>query len=242
MTMSTSAISTPIVPASDAAAGSHDEVVWELLEKFDRYGPVPLYRQITDAIGEAIRRGDLAHGVVLPSMVAMSRRLDVGLSTVRRSYRLLCLGDLVHIVGAHRSVVGPAESPRRTGGAEESSAVPRYRRIADEMVSRIRSGVIEAHRKLPSQLELAREFVVSLGTSRGALRWLQAEGWIYTLAGKGSFAVPKEAWPQVEEGQTAEGEGGPTELPGSGVARHDESVHVSGFFSGSTSPFSESSR
>ena len=64
-----------------------------------------------------------------------------------------------------------------------------YLQIFDILVERISKGVWRPGRALPNEIELAREFSVSVGTIRKALDKLEADRVISRLQGKGSFVL-----------------------------------------------------
>ncbi|MEU2168300.1 winged helix-turn-helix domain-containing protein [Micromonospora chersina] len=64
-----------------------------------------------------------------------------------------------------------------------------YRRIADLISGRIRSGELKAHDKLPSTSELAQEHHVSLATVNRAFGLLHDRGLVYGRQGKGVFVA-----------------------------------------------------
>ena len=64
---------------------------------------------------------------------------------------------------------------------------PIYAQIADNFRSQIRAGVLEKGEKLPSVRELASELAINPNTIQRAYRELEAEGWIASVSGKGSF-------------------------------------------------------
>ena len=66
-------------------------------------------------------------------------------------------------------------------------ARPIYTQIADNFRSQIRAGVLTAGEKLPSVRELASELAINPNTIQRAYRELEAEGWIASVSGKGSF-------------------------------------------------------
>ena len=65
---------------------------------------------------------------------------------------------------------------------------PLYLQIKDNVRRLIISGVMAAGEKLPSVRELAMELAINPNTIIRAYRELEAEGYIYTIPGKGSFA------------------------------------------------------
>ncbi len=66
-------------------------------------------------------------------------------------------------------------------------ARPIYTQIADNFRSQIRTGVLEKGEKLPSVRELASQLAINPNTIQRAYRELEAEGWIASVSGKGSF-------------------------------------------------------
>ena len=52
-------------------------------------------------------------------------------------------------------------------------------------------GELELNEPLPAELELAREYGVSLGTARAATAVLREHGVVFTLPCKGTFVVKK---------------------------------------------------
>jgi GntR family transcriptional regulator len=70
------------------------------------------------------------------------------------------------------------------------NALPLYYRIKAVLEERIRSGSLAPRSQLPSESDLCREFGVSRGTVREALRDLVAAGLVERRHGKGSFVSP----------------------------------------------------
>lgn len=64
-----------------------------------------------------------------------------------------------------------------------------YRRIADRITERIKSGELKAHDKLPSTAELAELHHVSLATVNRAFGLLHDRGLVYGRQGKGVFVA-----------------------------------------------------
>ena len=64
---------------------------------------------------------------------------------------------------------------------------PIYTQIADNFRSQIRVGVLSPGDKLPSVRELASELAINPNTIQRAYRELEADGWIASVSGKGSF-------------------------------------------------------
>jgi DNA-binding GntR family transcriptional regulator len=76
-------------------------------------------------------------------------------------------------------VAGECVQPRRVA----------YRELADQLRSSLRAGGYADGRRLPTELELAELHDVSRQTVRRAMQELVADGVIYRVAGRGTFAV-----------------------------------------------------
>ena len=64
---------------------------------------------------------------------------------------------------------------------------PIYQQVLDGFREQIRSSVLLEGDKLPSVRELAMELAINPNTIQRAYRELESEGWIASVAGKGSF-------------------------------------------------------
>ena len=69
-------------------------------------------------------------------------------------------------------------------------ARPIYTQIADGFREQICTGILQIGDKLPSVRELAAELTINPNTIQRAYEALEAEGYVYSVAGKGSFAAP----------------------------------------------------
>ena len=65
---------------------------------------------------------------------------------------------------------------------------PIYEQIKTQLRKLILSGAIAEGEKLPSVRELAAELMINPNTIMRAYRELEAEGYVYTVQGKGCFA------------------------------------------------------
>ena len=65
---------------------------------------------------------------------------------------------------------------------------PIYEQVRDALRQHILTGAIAPEEKLPSVRELAASLAINPNTIQRAYRELEAEGLIYTMAGKGAFA------------------------------------------------------
>ena len=72
-----------------------------------------------------------------------------------------------------------------------SSGKPIYEQITDQVKSQIMSGQLKAGDPLPSMRALAQSLRISITTKR-AYNDLEAEGFIETVAGKGSFVAAQD--------------------------------------------------
>ncbi|WMJ81100.1 GntR family transcriptional regulator [Clostridium sp. MB40-C1] len=70
-----------------------------------------------------------------------------------------------------------------------SSGEPIYEQIKNSIKSQIIDGTLEESEALPSIRSLAKELQISVITTKRAYSELEAEGFIETVAGKGSFVA-----------------------------------------------------
>ena len=68
-------------------------------------------------------------------------------------------------------------------------ARPIYTQIIDGFKEQISTGVLQSGEKLPSVRELAGELAINPNTIQRAYRELEAQGYTYSVAGKGSFVA-----------------------------------------------------
>ncbi|MBO4338403.1 MAG: GntR family transcriptional regulator [Clostridia bacterium] len=68
---------------------------------------------------------------------------------------------------------------------------PIYVQIKENVIRQIMSGSLRQDDKLPSVRELAVELAINPNTIQRAYRELESEGYIYVVAGKGTFISPK---------------------------------------------------
>ena len=72
-----------------------------------------------------------------------------------------------------------------------SSGKPIYEQIADQVKEQIMAGALAAGGALPSMRLLAKELRISVITTKRAYEELEADGFLYTVAGKGCFVAEK---------------------------------------------------
>lgn len=70
-----------------------------------------------------------------------------------------------------------------------SSGKPIYEQIADQVKEQIMAGALAAGDALPSMRLLAKELRISVITTKRAYDELEADGFLYTVAGKGCFVA-----------------------------------------------------
>ena len=68
---------------------------------------------------------------------------------------------------------------------------PIYEQIKDGLRRLVVSGAVKTDEKLPSVRELATSLSINPNTIQKAYRELEQEGYIYTIAGKGSYAAQR---------------------------------------------------
>ncbi|KAA9162593.1 winged helix-turn-helix transcriptional regulator [Amycolatopsis acidicola] len=76
-----------------------------------------------------------------------------------------------------------------------------YERVADDLEDRIRSGELAPGTALPNENDLAREYGVSVGTSRHATKLLRERGLVTTIRCKGTYVTPVDRWSKPGENQ-----------------------------------------
>ncbi|MBG9713100.1 GntR family transcriptional regulator [Bacillus cereus] len=75
-----------------------------------------------------------------------------------------------------------------------TSKVPLYQQIIDQIKEQIRDGTLKEGDPLLSIRLLARDLQISVITSKRAYEELEKEGYIYSTVGKGSFVAAKEKY------------------------------------------------
>ena len=70
-------------------------------------------------------------------------------------------------------------------------ARPIYEQVLDNLRRLMVSGAIQEGEKLPSVRSLASNLAINPNTIQRAYESLEAEGYVYSIPGKGSFAAPR---------------------------------------------------
>ena len=68
---------------------------------------------------------------------------------------------------------------------------PIYEQVKDELRKLVISGAIAPDEKLPSVRTLASSLAINPNTIQRAYEALEREGYVYTVTGRGTFAVPQ---------------------------------------------------
>ena len=71
-------------------------------------------------------------------------------------------------------------------------ARPIYEQVKDGLRHLVVTGALQAGDKLPSVRALASALAINPNTIQRAYESLESEGYLYTVAGKGSFAAPQD--------------------------------------------------
>ena len=74
-----------------------------------------------------------------------------------------------------------------------SSDIPIYQQIVNQIKSEIISGKLREEECLPSIRGLAKELRISVSTTKKAYEELEKEGYIFSVGGKGSFVAPQNS-------------------------------------------------
>ena len=125
------------------------------------------------------------------SEAGIQRELHVARTTARRAMRVLRDQGLVHArQGKGTFASGPGETE-----PSERQRPPLYRHIASEIRERIKAGELVPTRPIPSEIVLVRRYGAARETVQRAIALLREQGWIYTVAHRGSHVSPEERWP-----------------------------------------------
>ncbi|WP_320988580.1 GntR family transcriptional regulator [Hungatella sp.] len=79
------------------------------------------------------------------------------------------------------------------------NSIPLYKQIIEDILSRIHDGSLQPGDRIPSERELAEQYLVSHITSKNALAELADKGYITRQKGKGSFVSPMEQLQMIAE-------------------------------------------
>lgn len=71
------------------------------------------------------------------------------------------------------------------------SPTPLYLQVADALAERIRRGVLEVNKPIPSETAIQQEFGVARGTARRAVQELRDRGLVFTLPQRGTYVADR---------------------------------------------------
>ncbi|TDD18620.1 GntR family transcriptional regulator [Nonomuraea diastatica] len=155
----------------------------------DYEGDTHVYVQIADILRRRVSKLDSGHPV--PSEADIQYEFGVARTTARRAVHVLREEGLIYTVQGEGTFVGtPEEAPRK------QRKVPLYQQIATDITDQIKAGRFLPRRPIPGETALVKQYDVARETVRRAMALLREQGWIYTVAQRGSYVSPKESWPQ----------------------------------------------
>ena len=73
---------------------------------------------------------------------------------------------------------------------------PKHLQIAAIVREQIRAGELEPMTPIPSESRMEQIHGVARDTARKAVRLLASEGWVFTIASRGTFVSPRDRWPE----------------------------------------------
>lgn len=155
----------------------------------DYEGDTHVYIQIADILRRRV--SGLAAGHPVPSEAEIQQEFGVARTTARRAVNLLREEGLVYTVQGEGSFVGPP-----AGAPRQKRKMPIYQQIAAEVSGQIKAGEFLPRRPIPGETALVKQYGVARETVRRAMALLREQGWIYTVAQRGSYVSPKESWPE----------------------------------------------
>ena len=82
-----------------------------------------------------------------------------------------------------------------------SSSVPIYEQIKNDIINQIMNGELAEDEALPSIRSLASDIKISVMTIKKAYDELESEGYIVSIQGKGTFVAPKNTELAREQAQ-----------------------------------------
>ncbi|WP_241563810.1 GntR family transcriptional regulator [Nonomuraea polychroma] len=156
----------------------------------DYDGDTHIYLQIAEILRRRV--SGLSSGHPVPSEADIQQEFGVARTTARRAIHVLREEGLVYTVQGEGAFVGtPDEAPRK------QRKVPLYQQIATDLAEQIKAGEYLPRRPIPGESALVQQYGVARETVRRAMALLREQGWIYTVAQRGSYVSPKESWPQA---------------------------------------------
>ena len=99
-------------------------------------GPVPVYRQIVDAIRAHIVAGRLTPGTKLPTVRELAASLGIHFNTVAEAYRVLADEGFLSIEGRRGATILDRAQPRTPNATAQADAGSRLRHLIAELQSK----------------------------------------------------------------------------------------------------------
>lgn len=155
----------------------------------DYDGDTHVYLQIADILRRRV--ATLSSGHPVPSEAEIQREFGVARTTARRAVHVLREEGLIYTVHGEGSFVGPP-----AGAPRKQRKVPLYQQIAADVADQIKAGEFLPRRPIPGETALVKQYDVARETVRRAMALLREQGWIYTVAQRGSYVSPKDRWPE----------------------------------------------
>lgn len=75
------------------------------------------------------------------------------------------------------------------GEIDYGSYIPPYQQIAAELIADIKSGALQPGRAIPSEPQLVQRYGVARATARRAVAYLRDQGYVFTIAHRGSYVA-----------------------------------------------------
>ncbi|MEV4897469.1 GntR family transcriptional regulator [Nonomuraea sp. NPDC055795] len=157
--------------------------------ELDRHGPVPIYKQVADAILKKIESGELPAGAPVPSEASLESDYNIARTTARRVARELREQGMVYTIQGEGTFVGEPGVPRQRHKS------PIYQKIAEEMAERIQHGEIPPNRSIPGEKIMMQQYGVAKVTVRCAVALLREQGWVFTVPYRGTYVADPMKWP-----------------------------------------------
>ncbi|PYC78615.1 GntR family transcriptional regulator [Streptomyces tateyamensis] len=81
---------------------------------------------------------------------------------------------------------------------DHGSPEPPYRQIAAALIREIESGALAVGRPVPSQPTLVTRYGVARATVQNAMRYLQEQGYVYTVPKRGTYVADRSKHQQPD--------------------------------------------
>ncbi|GAA2210181.1 hypothetical protein GCM10009850_056400 [Nonomuraea monospora] len=151
----------------------------------DYEGDTHIYIQIADIL--RVQVAQLSAGHPIPSETEIQQEFGVARTTARRAVHVLRKEGIIYTVRGEGAFVGlPWEAPRK------KRRVPLFQQIATDLAEKIKAGKYAPRRPIPGEAALTKQYGAARETVRRGLALLREQGWIYTVARRGSYVSQKD--------------------------------------------------